>query len=231
MRGAARLISGAVSGLTAAVSQRNRQVTVAVLLGGATIAAANWFAMSRPEGEAVIGLGSNSASGALVAPAYGGIVTGAIAGFTRRPVYADGRAGTYAAFTGVVLLMVWVIFTRFTGELPAGSAGFERFGPLSAAMFTLIIGAANVFVTFPTAFVIIFAIRSIVPNNRHRYGWLADDDDDLGLDYGATAVNIIPTSSAARGDISRRSTAFSRFNQTPPRFSKVPSRFLDVERE
>lgn len=219
-------LSSFKSGITEALSERNRQVTFAVLIGGATIAAANWIAMSRPENEAVFGLGHGSASGALFAPLYGGLVTGAVAGFSRRPVYADARAGTFAAFTGMIFLMALVTFTRFTSDLPATSEGFENLGPVSAILFVVVIGAANVFITFPTAFLVMFTSRSLIPNNKHRYGWLNTEDDD---NPGLVPLTAVVRSNST--DYSQHSTAFSRFSQSPPRFSRVPGHFLDVKPE
>lgn len=215
----------AVTGLRTALAPGNRRLTAAVVLGGATIAAANWFAMSKPPGESVAGLGPDSAAGALFAPMYGGIVAGLVAGFSKRPLYADGRVGTLAAFAGMAMLLVWVGVVRLTGDLPESGLGFTRFGPISGAMFVLVIGAANTFITFPTAFLVIFASRSVVPNNKHRYGWLQDDDDNPGLHY------VTPGPTEPQGDLRRHSTAYSRFKEAPPRFSKIPRRFIDGRRE
>lgn len=218
-------IKATAVGLRSSVSPRNRRITLAVLVGGMTIAGANWVAMSQPMGESLLGLGPQGAAGAVFAPVYGGIVTGLIAGFSRRPLYADARAGTFAAFVGMAMLLAWTGVARANGTLPDGGAGFERFGPISGTMFVLVVGSANVFVTFPTAFVVMFASRSFVPNNRHRYGWLSADEDNPGLVY------VTPGPRRYQPDLSRSSTAYSRFNQSPPRFSKIPSRFLDVEPE
>ncbi len=218
-------IVGTVNGLKSAVSAHNRRITAAVLIGGFTTAGANWLAMSQPVGESVIGLGPQGASGAVFAPVYGGIITGLIAGFNKRPLYADGRAGTFAGFAGMAMLLIWVGIARATGELPDGGAGFERFGPISGIMFVLVVGSANMFFTFPTAFLVMFATRSVVPNNRHRYGWLNADGDNPGI------ALVTPGPQGKQSDLLRHSTAFSRFSQTPPRFSKIPRRFLDVERE
>ena len=217
-----RAIISLIRALIAAFDARNRRITLAIIAGALTIAAANWLAMVRPAGESILGLGSDSASGAFYAPLYGGLVTGAIAGFSRRPLHADGRAGTYAAFLGMLFLLIWVGFIRVTGELPDGSTGFNRFGPFSGAMFVLIIGSANVLITFPIAFMVTFLSRAIIPNNRNRYGWLVDDDYDPALDY----VTPGPTQ---QKDLTSSSTARSRFQSAPPRYSRIPARFRDSE--
>lgn len=221
----ARAITGTLKGIRLAVSRRNRRITAAVFIGGFTIAAANWVAMSQPVGESILGLGPRGASGAFFAPVYGGIVTGLVAGFSRRPLYADAKAGTFAGFAGIVMLAIWIAIARSNGNLPAGGEGFERFGAVSGIMFVLVIGSANVFITFPTAFVVMFASRSIMPNNRHRYGWLHSDEENPGIAY------VTPGPKGDQGDLSHRSTAFSRFNHAAPRFSQVPRRFIDVEPE
>lgn len=218
-------IVGLVNGVRIALRPRNRQVTAAVLIGGFTIAGANWLAMSQGQGESVAGLGPESAAGAVLAPAYGGVVAGLIAGFSKRPIYADGRVGTFAAFAGMAMLLVWVGIARLTGDLPESGEGFLRFGPFSGIMFVLIIGMANAFITFPTAFLVMFATRSMVPNNKHRYGWLTDDEDNPGLVY------VTPGPNKPQGDLSRHSTAYSRFRQEPPTFSRIPRRFRDMDGE
>lgn len=219
------IATASVNGVRAALSARNRRVTAAVLTGGATIAAANWIAMSQSAGESVLGLGPGSAAGAVFAPMYGGVVTGLVAGLSRRPVYADGRAGTFAAFAGMAMLLIWIGVVRITGDLPDEGAGFGRFGPISGVMFVLVIGAANVFITFPTAFLVIFTSRSLIPNNKHRYGWLAEDPENPGISY------VTPGPSEEQPDLRSKSTAYSRFSEDNPRFSKIPRRFLDAEPE
>ncbi len=219
------VIAGAIRpGLRSMLSRRNRRITLAVLVGGFTIAGANWIAMSMSPGESFMGLGDQGASGAVIAPVYGGIVTGLLAGFGKRPLYADAKAGTLAAFAGVTLLLVWAGIARATGDLPDGGIGFEKFGPISGAMFVLLIGSAYMFLTFPVAFVVIFTTRSFVPNNRHRYGWVSDDDDNPGL-------ALVTPGPVNQGSLASASTARSRFRSTPPRYSSVPRRFMDAEAE
>ncbi len=218
-------ITGTWNGLQQTVTPRNRRITLAVLLGGLTIAVANWVAMSQPAGESVFGLGDQGAAGSVFAPVYGGIVTGLVSGFSRRPLYADAKAGTFVAFVGMALLLIWTGVARANGNLPDGGIGFERFGPVSGFMFVLVIGSANAFLTFPTAFIVTFVSRSFMPNNRHRYGWLSGDDDNPGI------ALVTPGPARDQGDLSGLSTAVSRFSQSPPRYSKIPRRFLDVEPE
>lgn len=217
----ARAVAGSFKGARNAVSAHNRRITAAILIGGFTIAGANWLAMSQPVGKSFLGLEQQGAA-VVFAPVYGGIVAGLIAGFSKRPLYADGKVGTFAAFAGIAMLLVWTAIARATGDLPDGGAGFERFGPISGILFVLVIGSANVFITFPTAFVVMFASRSVVPNNRHRYGWLLADEENPGIAY------VTPGPQGNQPDLSRHSTAVSRFNQAPPRYSKIPKRFLDL---
>ncbi len=229
MRELLQLISltlrSAIFGFRTAIAPGNRRITAAVLIGGATIAAANWLAMTQGPGDSVAGLGPDSAAGAIFAPMYGGIVAGLIAGFSKRPVFADGRVGTLAAFAGMAMLLVWVGIARLTGDLPESGVGFNRFGPFSGVMFVLIIGSANTFITFPTAFLVMFASRSVVPNNKHKYGWLTDDDENPGIHF------VTPGPTEPQGDLSAHSTARSRFDQSPPRYSRIPRRFIDGNRE
>ena len=197
---------------------RNRRITIAVLAGGATIAAVDWLSMSHQPGEPAIGLiGRDTATGTIIAPAYGGAVTGIIAGLSRRPVYEDGRAGTFAAFTGVFFFLAAVLLVRSYGDLPAGGEAFSGLGiaALLGPAF-LVIGFANMFVAFPAAFIMSFVLRSIMPGNENKYGWQSDDPDNPGLVYVTPGP---PSSSTAL-----ISTAFSRFSSTPSRFSAIPPR-------
>ena len=207
-------------GLRLAISPRNRRITIAVITGAFTIAVANWIAMSQAPGESTFGLGGSGFSGAVLAPLYGGLVTGLIAGFSRRPLHADAKAGTLTAFAGVALLLIWASIARVTGDLPAGGAGFEKFGPISGLMFVLVIGFANSFFSFPAAFVVMFVSRSFVPENKHRYGWVSDDDDNPG-------VALLTPGPVNQPDLSHASTARSRFRSDEPRYSKIPRRFID----
>jgi len=215
----------AIDGTRRASSRRNRRISFAVLAGGLTIAVANWIAMSQPAGAGMIGLGTTGSAGTVVAPLYGGIVTGLIAGFNRRPLYADGKAGTLAAFVGIGILLAWVSIARVMGNLPEGGIGFERLGPISGIAFVLVIGFMNSFFAFPAAFVVMFVSRSFVPNNRHRYGWVSEDPDNPGLAF------VTPGPGPDQPDLSRHSTAVSRFRREPTRYSKIPRRFLDDEAE
>ncbi len=217
-------ISGAITGLRLSLTRHNRRITLAVLAGGLTIAVANWIAMYQADGESFMGLGPGGTAGTILAPIYGGVVTGAIAGFSRRPLHADAKAGTFAAFLGTAMLLIWTGIARANGDLPDGGAGFEKFGPFSGTMFVLIVGSANMFLTFPSAFIVMFVSRSFLRDNKHRYGWVSDDEENPGLVY----VTPGPRDQA---DLSRASTAYSRFNQSQPRFSKIPRRFLDAKPE
>ena len=99
-----QVFDAAVTGIRTAIAPENRRVTAAVMLGGLTIAAANWFAMSKPSGESVAGLGPDSAAGALFAPMYGGVVAGlgmektrCDPGASRAPALASTAAGLGAS--------------------------------------------------------------------------------------------------------------------------------------
>ena len=57
------------------------------------------------------------------------------------------------------------------------------------------------------------------------YGWQSDDDENPGIAF------VAPGPGRQQPDLRSKSTAFSRFNDAPPRFSKIPRRFVDAEPE
>ena len=191
------------------LSPRNLRYNLAILAGAATIAMVNWLAMSQSNNA----LGDSMPVGGLIAPALGGLVTGAILAYSKRPAYMDGAAGTYAAFGGVLALIFIVVIARLTDSLPADGVGFEKFGPISLIFFFALVGGFNMAVCFPITFGLIFLVRTAMPGNEHKYGWV----DDTDLEY----VTPGPPSSAASNG---QSTARSRFKPQPIRYSKIPAR-------
>jgi hypothetical protein len=151
-------------------------------------------------------------TGGLIAPALGGLVTGSILAYAKRPVHMDSAAGTYAAFAGVLGLIIIVVNARLTGGLPENGAGFEKFGPFSLVLFLALIGGFNMMVCFPVTFAVIFTVRTVMPGNINKYGWV----DDQGLEY------VTPGPPPSSGE--RLSTARSRFGQPAVRYSEIPRR-------
>lgn len=190
-------------------SPKNLRYNFAVIAGAATIAIINWLAMSQSGNG---GLASSLPVGGIVAPALGGLITGAVLAYSKRPAYLDGAAGSYAAFAGIFALIAAVAVARFTGGLPENGTGFERFGPISLIFFFALVGAFNMAISFPITFVTIFLVRMAMPGNEHRYGWV----DDTDIDY-VTPVQALPKGNGL-------STAVSRFNPGPVQFTQIPAR-------